>query len=154
FSGNIGAAFGGGQFYSLQPPPGFTCSNALPNGCFVAMWQRQWLKDLANKYRTNIIVDAMQEFISVNSPETEAARQEWRDAAEANIQFFRGEGYTNPLEIMSSYQGRDLYAIHEYGSQIAATDTVTVNGQPQTMFGWQAYWGTSDGYYPRFFGNL
>jgi len=154
FSTNIGTAFGGGQFYSLQPPSGFICSNILPNGCYLAMWSRQWMKDLANKYKANIIIDAMQEFIGTSDRSTETGRQEWRDAAKANIQFFRSEGYTNPLEIMGNFQGRDLYAIYEYGSLIAAVDTVTVNGQPQTMFGWQAYWGTSDGWYPSFFGNL
>jgi hypothetical protein len=58
------------------------------------------------------------------------------------------------LEIMANYQGRDLYGIVEYGNAIRAADTVIVSGNPQTMFGWQAYWGTSDGYYPSWQGGL
>ena len=75
-------------------------------------------------------------------------------AAKANIKFFREQGYTNPLEIMANYQGRDLYCIVEYGAEIRAVDTVLVQGEPQTMFGWQAYWGTSDGWYPTWQGGL
>ena len=136
FSGNIGADLGGGNFQ-------------LP-----ALWSRQWLKDLMAKYKANVIIDAGQEFIGVQDPGTEAGRQEWAAAAKADIAFFRSQGYTNPLEIMGNIQGRDLYATVEYGQQIIATDPITVNGQPQTMFGWQAYWGTADGFYPQFFGNL
>src|SRR5262249_28269802 len=62
--------------------------------------------------------------------------------------FIRSQGYTNPIEIMGNWGGRDLYNIHVHGAEIAATDTVVVNSTPQTMFGWQAYWGTTDNYYP------
>src|SRR5512133_3915152 len=55
---------------------------------------------------------------------------------------------------MANVQGRDLYGTVEHGDAIRAVDTVTVDGEPQTMFGWQAYWGTSDGYYPAFQGPL
>jgi len=79
---------------------------------------------------------------------------QWEAAAKRNIAFFRAAGYTQPIEIMTNFQGRDLYAIHEYGDSIRSTDTVTVNGYPQTMFGWQAYWGTTDGYYPTYQGSL
>ena len=53
---------------------------------------------------------------------------------------------------MASFQGRDLYAIVEHGAAIRAADTVTVDGNPQTMFGWQAYW--SGDWYPSWQGGL
>jgi hypothetical protein len=157
FTGNIGAEFGGGQVYSLPTSAGLpACSSDTPTSCYAAIWGRQWLKDLATKYKSNIIVDAMQEWGPPPGVDasTEPARVEWRDAAKAFLVFFRSQGYTNPLEFMSNYGGRDLYAIHEYGSQIAAVDTVVVNGTPQTMFGWQAYWGTTDNWYPMWQGSL
>jgi len=150
----ISNALGGGNFYSLTGPAGNACSAATPASCYLAVWSRQWLKDLANKYRGHVIIDAGQEFISTLDASTEAGRVAWASAAKTNIQFFRSQGYTNPLEIMANYQGRDLYGIVEYGSAIRAVDTVRVGSDPQTMFGWQAYWGTSDGYYPSWQGGL
>lgn len=152
----ISSSLGGGNFHSLTAPAGTgTCSKATPDPCYLAVWQRQWLKDLVAKYQGNIIIDGMQEFIGVTSDaSTEAARQEWAAAAKSNIAFFRAEGYTQPIEIMTNFQGRDLYAIHQYGDAIRSTDTVTVAGYPQTMFGWQAYWGTADGWYPSYQGAL
>ena len=152
----IGDALGGGNLYSLTAPAGTgTCSGNTAAPCYLAVWQRQWLKDLVAKYQSNIIIDGMQEFAgAVSDPSTEAARQEWETAAKTNIAFFRSAGYTQPIEIMTNFQGRDLYAIHEYGDSIRSTDTVKVSGYPQTMFGWQAYWGTTDGYYPSYQGAL
>jgi hypothetical protein len=151
----VSSALGGGNFYSLAAPAGTgTCTLAAGGPCYLAVWSRQWLKDLANKYRANVIIDAAQEYIGTADPGTEAGRAEWAAAAESNVKFFRAQGYTNPLEIMSNFQGRDLYATVEYGPAIRAADTVSVNGYPQTMFGWQAYWGTTDGYYPSWQGSL
>ncbi len=150
----ISSALGGGNFYSLTSPVGDTCSSNTPSSCYLAVWSRQWLKDLMSKYRSNVIIDAGQEFISTGDASTEAVRVVWAGAAKTNIQFFRSQGYTNPLEIMANYSGRDLYCIAEYGDAIRAVDTVQVNGNPQTMFGWQAYWGTSDGYYNAWQGSL
>jgi hypothetical protein len=79
----------------------------------------------------------------VANPETEAGRTEWANAAITNIRWFRSAGYVVPLEVMSNYQGRDLYAIIQKGASIRAADTVVASGYPQTMFGWQAYWASS-----------
>jgi hypothetical protein len=140
----IGSALGGGNFYSLAAPSGTgTCSTTTPAPCYLAIWSRQWLKDLITKYQGHVIVDAMQEYIGVANAETEAGRTEWANAAITNIRWFRSAGYVVPLEIMSNYQGRDLYAIIQKAATIRAADTVVVSGYPQTMFGWQAYWGSS-----------
>jgi hypothetical protein len=150
----IGTSLGGGNFYSLTAPVGTPCSTSTPSSCYLAVWSRQWLKDLMNKYRCNVIIDAAQEFISPGDPSTATARATWAAEAKTNIKFFREQGYTNPLEIMANYEGRDLYGIVEHGQAIRAADPVTINGEPQTMFGWQAYWGTADGYYPEYQGEL
>jgi hypothetical protein len=144
-SGNnhvIGSALGGGNFYSLAAPGGGTCSTATPAPCYLAVWSRQWLKDLVAKYKGHVIIDAMQEYIGVADASTEAGRTEWANVAQSNVRWFRTAGYTEPLEIMSNYQGRDLYAIVEKGASIRSADSLVVNGYPQTMFGWQAYWAS------------
>jgi hypothetical protein len=46
---------------------------------------------------------------------------------------------------MSNVEGRDLATIVQHGDEIRAVDTFNVDGNPQTMFGWQAYW-TGDWY--------
>jgi hypothetical protein len=150
----IADSLGGGRFHSLKGPGDAPCSSETPAPCYLAVWSRQWLKDLMHKYRANVIVDAMQEFIQPGDPGTEAARATWAAAATANVEFFRAQGYTNPLEIMANFEGRDLYGIVEHGEAIRAADTVRIDGFPQTMFGWQAYWGTDDGFYPRYQGAL
>src|SRR5664279_1957968 len=140
----IGSALGGGNFYALAAPSGTgTCSTATPAPCYLAVWSRQWLRDLVAKYAGHIIVDAGQEFVGASDPSSEAGRTEWANAAKVNIQFFRRAGYTVPLEIMTNFQGRDLYAIVEKGASIRAADTIVADGYPQTMFGWQAYWASS-----------
>jgi hypothetical protein len=154
-SNAISSALGGGNFYSLAAPEGTpACSSSAASSCYLAMWDRQWLKDLVKKYSANVIVDAGQEFVRSGDASAEPARTAWATAAKTNVQFFRSQGYTNPLEIMANYQGRDLYCIVEYGDAIRAVDTVSVNGEPQTMFGWQAYWGTTDKYYLTYQGAL
>jgi hypothetical protein len=86
-----------------------------------------------------VIVDAMQGS-SARDPGTEAARATWAAAAKVNVEFFRAQGYTNPLEVMANFEGRDLYGIVEHGDAIRSVDTARIDGYPQTMFGWQAYW--------------
>jgi hypothetical protein len=140
----INSALGGGNLHSLTAPPGTgTCSTTTPSPCYLAVWSRQWLKDLVTKYKGHVIVDAGQEYIGVSDPSTEAGRVEWANAAKINVQWFRSAGYVVPLEIMANYQGRDLYAVVEKGASIRAVDTGAVSGYPQTMFGWQAYWASS-----------
>jgi hypothetical protein len=137
----IGSALGGGNFYSLKAPEGTgICSKATPMPCYLAVWSRPWLKALAAKYKANVIVDAMQEYIGTANPDTDAGRDEWASASKAHVKWFRSAGYAGPLEIMSSFQGRDLAAIIEKGASIRAADTLVVDGHAQTMFGWQAYW--------------
>ena len=149
----ISSALGGGNFYSLSAPAGAgACSNATPSACYLAVWSRQWLKDLIAKYKGHVIVDAMQEYIGVADSSSEAGRTEWAGAAQTNIKWFRSAGYIEPLEVMSNFQGRDLYAIVEKGASIRAADTAVVSGYPQTMFGWQAYW--ADSWYKSWQGGL
>lgn len=149
----VSSALGGGNFYSLQAPAGVgACSKATPAPCYLAVWSRQWLRDLVSKYKGHVIVDAMQEYVCVADASSEAGRTEWANAAKTNIAWFRSAGYVQPLEIMSNFEGRDLYAIIEKGASIRAADTVTAGGYPQTMFGWQAYW--ADSWYKGWQGGL
>jgi hypothetical protein len=148
----ISSALGGGNFYSLAAPGAGTCSKSTPAPCYLAVWSRQWSKDLVAKYKGHVILDAMQEYIGTADPESEAGRTEWANAAKNNIQWFRTAGYIEPLEVMTNYQGRDLYAIIEKGASIRAVDTVVIGGYPQTMFGWQAYWASD--WYKQWQGGL
>jgi hypothetical protein len=139
----IGSELGGGNFYSLTAPSGTgRCSSATPAPCYLAVWSRPWLKDLMDKYKGHVIVDAMQEYIGVANAESEEGRTEWANSAKTNIAWFRSAGYTQPLEIMSNFQGRDLYAIVQKGQEIRASDPLVIGSDPQTMFGWQAYWAS------------
>jgi len=149
----VSSALGGGDFYSLSAPAGTgTCSKTTPSPCYLAVWSRQWLQDLIAKYKGHVIVDAMQEYIGVADSSSEAGRTEWAGAAQTNIKWFRSAGYVEPLEVMSNFQGRDLYAIVEKGASIRAADTAMVSGYAQTMFGWQAYW--ADSWYKSWQGGL
>jgi hypothetical protein len=126
----IAPALGGGQLRVMND--------------YLTVWKRQWLKDLIKKYDGWVVIDAMQEFLNTISPrESPAAVREWVDAAKQHITFFRKEGFTQPLEIMSSFEGRDLHAIIANADEMLGADTLSRNGSKQTMFGWQAYWGTS-----------
>jgi hypothetical protein len=154
----LSPALGGGNFYNNAAPPNTgTCVltgtdvQHQPTYCYLAIWNRQWLMDLMAKYKQNVIIDGMQEFIGFSESD-ETDRVAWRDSSLINLQFFRSVGYTNPLEFMSASQGRDLYAITEFSSAIGAGDSNVVNGSPQVMFGWQAYW--SDPWYPSWQGGL
>ena len=149
----ISAALGGGNFYSLTAPAGTsTCSRTTPQSCYLAMWDRPWVKSLMSKYRANTIIDASQEYISSGDAGSAAGRLEWANAAKMNVGFFRKTGYTHALTIMSNFEGRDLAAIVEHGASIRAVDTVKVGGDSQTMFAWQAYWSGS--WYPSWQGSL
>lgn len=117
----------------------------------VDVWQRQWLKDLMNKHRGTVIIDAVLE--QKGSSDGDAVRlaagqEAWAISAEKAIRFFRAQGYTQPLQVMGNIEGRDLSGIIRLGDRIRKADTVLVDGQPQIMFGWQAYWGTTNGWYP------
>jgi len=149
----VSSALGGGNFYSLPAPAGTgTCSKTTPSPCYLAVWSRQWLKDLIAKYKGHVIVDAMQEYIGVADASSEAGRTEWATAAQTNIKWFRSAGYVQPLEVMSNFQGRDLFAVVEQGASIRGADTLVIGGYPQTMFGWQAYW--ADSWYKSWQGGL
>lgn len=153
----IGAPFGGGTFFNLTAPPGTgVCDASTPGPCYLSMWDRAWLKSMMDDYRSHVIIDASQEFIDPSDPETPAGRAAWRDSAIQHVQFFRAAGYQNPLAIMSNYEGRDLYAIVEHAAAIMAADTVLVGGQPQIIFGWQAYWSPTwaPEFYPNYQGAL
>jgi hypothetical protein len=125
----VAPALGGGQLRKMDD--------------YLTIWQRQWLKDLIKKYDGAVVIDAMQEFVNtIKPPESAGAVKEWVEAAKKHVRFFRQQGYTQPLEIMSSFEGRDLHAIVANADEILAADTLTSNGTKQTLFGWQAYWGT------------
>lgn len=155
----IAPALGGGNFFSQTAPEGYgTCSLDSHGPCYLSMWDRQWVKDVMAAHQSHVIIDAMQEYIAPSgiAPDSEAGRAAWRDAAISSVQFFRDRGYTHPLAVMASFQGRDLYGIIQHAQAILDADTVLVNGQPQIIFGWQAYWSSvgSPGYYPGWQGSL
>lgn len=97
-------------------------------------WNQQGVKDLVNKYSTCLVVDGLQE-----NGYWDVAR--WRLDALAAVDWFRAQGYTQPLDIMGNGYGRDLPSIIVHGQEILNRDPLK-----RIVFGWQAYWGTG-GYY-------
>jgi hypothetical protein len=155
----IAPALGGGNFFSQTAPEGYgVCSTDSHGPCYLSMWDRQWVKDLMDKYRSYVILDAMQEYIAPSGVEagSEAGRAAWRDAAISSVEFFRDRGYTQPLAVMASFQGRDLYGITQHATAILNADTIKIGGQSQIIFGWQAYWSSvgSPTFYPSWQGSL
>lgn len=139
----ISPELGGGNFFNQTAPEGYgVCSPDNHTACYLSMWSRKWVKELMEKYKANIIIDAMQEYIAPTgiSADSDVGRAAWRDASLLAISFFRKNGYTHPLAIMASFQGRDLHGILQHAQEILDADTVKVNGQSQIIFGWQAYW--------------
>jgi len=135
----IAPALGGGQLKQMSD--------------YLTVWERQWLKDLITKYDGWVVVDAMQEFKSSIEPQEDPrAVREWVEAAKKHVRFFREHGFTQPLEIMTSFEGRDLSAIIANAPEILEADTLTRNDTKQTLFGWQAYWGP--GFYEQWQGAL
>lgn len=155
----IAPALGGGNFFTQTAPEGYgVCSTDSHGPCYLSMWDRQWVKDVMAAHRSHVILDAMQEYIAPQGvdPGSEAGGLAWRDAAISSVQFFRSRGYTHPLAVMASYQGRDLARIVQHAQAILDADTVKVGGQSQIIFGWQAYWSSTGapGYYPGWQGSL
>lgn len=125
---DIAPAFGGGRLAQMSD--------------YLTVWERPWLKELVKKFDGWVIIDAMQEFKSkIQPPENSRAVREWVDAAKSHVRFFRRQGYKQPLQIMTSFEGRDLHAIIEHADEILGADDLTLHGSKQTLFGWQAYWG-------------
>lgn len=150
----IADALGGKEFYSLGGGLGGG-SEETPANCYLEVWSRTWAKQLMEEHRDHVIIDAAQEYKAPDLGDVKN-QEAWAISGEKAVKFFRAQGYTQPLVIMSAAQGRDLAAIIKHGDRIRKADTVLVDGNPQTMFGWQAYWNTSDNptWYPSWQGEL
>jgi hypothetical protein len=97
-------------------------------------WERAEVLALAEKYKQWLILDA---FVEPGSND----RVQWLADTLAVAPYMRGLGYENPITIMSNRFGRDLPNLLLQGAQVAAADPLG-----RTIFGWQAYWGSSNYY--------
>lgn len=124
------------SYYADSRAGGETNTNTNARTYF---WNQQGVKDLVNKYSACIVVDGLQE-----NGYWDVAR--WRLDALAAVDWFRAQGYTQPLDIMGNGYGRDLPSIITHGQEIFDRDPLR-----RIVFGWQAYWGmnsyyTNDGF--------
>lgn len=99
-----------------------------------AVYLRADVKALLFKYQRNIVIHAKGEA-------TEATGAAWVTNAKAVVAAMRAAGYITPLYIMGNTYGRNLPTILQYGQQVVDADPLH-----RIVFGWQAYWGSGNGY--------
>jgi mannan endo-1,4-beta-mannosidase len=112
---------------------------AVNGGKDPSIYLRSDVKALLLKYERNIVIHAKGEGY-------ERTGSEWATNAKDVVSQLRAAGYKAPLYIMATNGGRNLPVILKYGSEIVAADPLR-----NIVFGWQAYWGSSN-YYQDLFG--
>ncbi|MBN1605017.1 MAG: hypothetical protein JW940_00205 [Polyangiaceae bacterium] len=99
-----------------------------------------WLNDnhaMLAKYSDRLILD-------VWLPSYDDRARFVRDG-QAAVETVRSYGYTEPLVVSSNDNARDLPALLQYGETLVAADP-----GHNLMFGWYAYWGSSNLYQNRY----
>lgn len=112
-------------FWSIYTPPP---DRGIINYQDINYWNLDEIKEIYQKYKKWIIVDAVQESY-VNT------QDEWREETIERIQLLRGWGYDCPFTVMSIMAGRDLPNLLAQGAAVQAADPLH-----KTIMGWQAYW--------------
>jgi mannan endo-1,4-beta-mannosidase len=112
---------------------------AVNGGKDPSIYLRSDVKALLLKYEKNIVIHAKGEGY-------ERTGAEWATNAKNVVSQLRSAGYKAPLYIMATNGGRNLPVILNYGTEILAADPLR-----NIVFGWQAYWGSSN-YYQNLFG--
>jgi hypothetical protein len=89
-------------------------------------------KTMLDKYKKWLILDALEEVSYDN-------RTTWQSDAITAVNYFRGQGYTEPLTVIANNYGRDLPSLLINGPAVVAADPLG-----RTILGWQSYWGSND----------
>lgn len=110
------------------------CDLAIDGGQSPATWLRPDVLALLAKYERYLVVHAMGESYAP----TNAA---WRDSAIKVVQQLRAAGLRMPLTVMSRQGGRNLPCLLEQGQAVVDADPLH-----NVIMGWQAYWGSNNGY--------
>jgi mannan endo-1,4-beta-mannosidase len=111
---------------------------AINGGKDPDIYLRSDVKTMLLKYEKNIVIHAVGEAY-------ESTGSAWATRVKGVISRLRAGGYKAPLYIMSIDGGRNLPAILTYGADIFASDPLK-----NVVFGWQAYWGSSNYYQNRY----
>jgi mannan endo-1,4-beta-mannosidase len=111
---------------------------AVNGGADSSIYLRADVKALIQKYEKYLTIHAMGE----SYVDTDAA---WATEAKAVVASMRSAGYKAPLYLLPTNAGRNLRAILTYGQEILDSDPLK-----NVVFGWQAYWGSSN-YYQNLF---
>jgi mannan endo-1,4-beta-mannosidase len=112
---------------------------AIDGGKSTDVYLRADVKALLLEYERNLVIHAQGESYA-------GSQDEWVAGSKAVIAKMRGAGYRAPLYIMTIDAGRNLPAILARGAEILASDPLQ-----NVVFGWQAYWGSSN-YYQNTYG--
>jgi mannan endo-1,4-beta-mannosidase len=111
---------------------------AVDGGKNPDIYLRSDVKSILLRYEKNIAIHAVGEAY-------ESTGLAWATRVKGVISRLRAAGYKAPLYVMSIDGGRNLPAILSYGAEILASDPVR-----NVVFGWQAYWGSSNYYQNRY----
>lgn len=107
---------------------------AIDGGRVPAVWTRADVKALMAKYAQFIVIHAKGESY-------ESTEDAWATASIGVVNSLRSAGYTEPLYIMANQGGRNLPTILHKGQAVQDADPLH-----RVVFGWQAYWGSNNGY--------
>ena len=105
-------------------------------------FQNAALKNVFTLRKSNVVIHGKGEG-------NEQYGSQWRDAAIARVAALRSAGYTQPLYMLANEYGRNLPAILQHGQAVLDSDPLH-----SIVFGWQAYWGTSNYYQNKYFKTL
>jgi mannan endo-1,4-beta-mannosidase len=111
---------------------------AVDGGSNLSAYVRDDVKTLLLKYERYLVIHAKGESV-------ENSDNEWVTNAKAVVSKMRDAGYKAPLYLLPTNYGRNLPLILDRGQEILDADPLK-----NIIFGWQAYWGSSNYYQKRF----
>jgi mannan endo-1,4-beta-mannosidase len=112
---------------------------AVDGGSNPDIYLRDDVKALLLKYERYLVIHAKGE-------STEGSENEWVANAKSVVSKLRAAGYKAPLYLLPITYGRNLPVVLNRGQEVLDSDPLK-----NIIFGWQAYWGSSN-YYQKKFG--
>jgi hypothetical protein len=111
---------------------------AIDGGKNPDIYLRSDVKGILLRYEKNIVIHAVGEAY-------ESTGLAWATRVKGVIGRLRAAGCKAPLYVLTIDGGRSLPVILNYGAEILASDPLK-----NAVFGWQAYWGSSNYYQNRY----